>query len=198
MTGSPFHMEPPLASFKQMLEQVGRRVNLVSNRDLAHLEERHLRPCHEFGLWVAELQNRRILDLGSGGGLPGIPVALCNPQADVLLCESVGKKAEFLERVVRRLGLSRVRVLNERIETLNLADKPDLITARFFGTIEEILQISAHLRAPVTRYLLIKGEEEDLPDALLGYRLQDKRPIGAGKRAVLYTPNPSEREGIPG
>lgn len=189
MTRVPFHMEPSLALYGQMLEQAGRAVNLVSRGDLGHLAERHLEPCHRFADLARELGPRRILDLGSGGGLPGIPLAIRLPEVPVLLCESVGKKAEFLQRVVRRLGLGNVEVHQKRIEALVLAELPDLITARFFGTVEQILTISQHHCGPETRYFLIKGEDEALPHALPGYRLAQKTPIGQGKQAVLYLPD---------
>ncbi|MCA9784268.1 MAG: 16S rRNA (guanine(527)-N(7))-methyltransferase RsmG [Candidatus Cloacimonetes bacterium] len=188
MNDPMFHMEQALSSYTAMLAQTGKRVNLVSRHDLPRLKELHIDPCLRFAQILKELEPKLVLDLGSGGGLPGIPCALANPETQVLLCESLGKKAEFLLRVVHRLGLKNVSVLPQRIEQLELERQPDLITARFFGTVEEILQITSSCREPFTRYLLIKGEDESLPIQALGYRLESSSPIGNGKRAVLYIP----------
>lgn len=189
MSDPMFHMEQALAAYASMLEQTGRRVNLVSRHDLSRLKELHIEPCVRFARILAELHPQQVLDLGSGGGLPGIPSAIVNPDTPLLLCESLGKKAEFLRRVIHRLSLRNASVLEDRVERLKLEPLPDLITARFFGTVDEILTISATCRSEQTRYLLIKGEEEDLPTKAAGYRLQTSTPIGNGKRAVLYSPD---------
>lgn len=189
MSKTPFHMEHPFTEYGSLLRSVGKRVNLVSALDLDHLEERHLEPCRRFGVWLQTLQPRCVLDLGSGGGLPGIPVAILNPECRVLLCESVGKKAEFLGRAVSRLKLANTKVYNCRIEDLALDTPPDIVTARFFGTVESIVSLTAALVGPDTCLALIKGDDEDLPETVEGFRLVDSIPIGYAKRAVLYTPS---------
>jgi 16S rRNA (guanine527-N7)-methyltransferase len=189
MSNPPFHMEHPFPEYGAMLRSVGKRVNLVSAQDLGHLEERHLEPCRQFAQWLKTLHPQNVLDLGSGGGLPGIPVAILNPECKVLLCESVGKKAEFLGRAVSRLKLANTKVYNCRIEDLILDTPPDVVTARFFGTLETIVSLTAALVAQDTRLALIKGDDEDLPETVAGYRLVESVSIGYAKRAVLYAPS---------
>jgi 16S rRNA (guanine527-N7)-methyltransferase len=83
-----------------------------------------------------------LLDFGSGGGLPGIPIALCRPEINVTLAESQGKKAAFLQEVVRRLGVS-AKVFSGRAETL--VEKFNCVTLRAVDKMEDAVRSSAEL-----------------------------------------------------
>jgi len=81
----------------------------------------------------------RCLDLGSGVGIPGVVLAIVNPQLQWSLIDSNGKKARFLREVVRKLGLLNIQVEQARLETLNF-DAPVIITARALASIQQILE----------------------------------------------------------
>ena len=99
-----------------------------------------------------------LLDVGSGGGMPGIPLAIVRPDLQVTLVESNGKKARFLREAVRQLGLGdRVRVAESRAEAVDEPGAYAQITARALDTLAGILEVGGHLLAPQGRLLAMKG-----------------------------------------
>ena len=101
---------------------------------------------------------RSLFDIGSGGGLPGIPLAIVWPQARVDLVEPVGKKAAFLRQCAAELGLANVTVHAARVEDLPPpAIAPDLIVCRAFASLADFVGGLARLAGPDTRVVAMKG-----------------------------------------
>ena len=96
-----------------------------------------------------------VIDIGSGGGFPGIPMAVCFPHLKVTLVDSIAKKCRYLEDTVNSLGLSNVEVINSRAE--NLSGSYDLATARGVGTIKEVYNYTHKLVKK--GWLMYKGEK---------------------------------------
>lgn len=102
-----------------------------------------------------------LLDVGSGGGLPGIPLAILEPERPVTLLDSNHKKTRFLQQAKLELGLGNVTVVNARAET-PLANGPfDNVVCRAFGSLQEFVALTDHCLAPGGQWLAMKG---DLPD----------------------------------
>jgi len=120
-----------------------------------------------------------LADLGTGAGLPGIPLAIALPALRVTLVESSGKKARFLREAVRRLGLGNARVAESRAEALDEPGAYDAITARALATLPEILALGGHLLAPGGRLLAMKGVRPDAEIAALpaGWRVDAVVPL---------------------
>jgi len=106
----------------------------------------------------------RILDVGSGGGLPGIPLAIACPHWRVDLLDKVGKKAAFLNQARLELGLENVAVLHARVEELAPALTYDLIVARAFASLADLVAGSRHLLGAQGAWAAMKGA---LPQAEL-------------------------------
>jgi len=98
-----------------------------------------------------------IADIGSGGGLPGIPLAICRPQMAVTLVETVGKKASFLQQVRIELGLPNLTVHNLRVENLKPAELFPAVISRAFASIEDFVTLTEHLAGPDGLWLAMKG-----------------------------------------
>jgi 16S rRNA (guanine527-N7)-methyltransferase len=111
---------------------------------------------------VGDAARLRLLDLGSGGGVPGIPLAIVAPSLSVVLLDSVGKKCDFLAAAVTALGLSeRVRIVCARSERLAARGAEgreafDLVTARALGALAEVVELAAPALAPGGRLLALK------------------------------------------
>ena len=91
---------------------------------------------------------QKIADLGSGGGFPGLPLAIALPDAEVVLVESVGRKCAFLERAIVALGLDNVRVVNARVESWSEGlGSSDVVTARALAPLAVLLEYAAPLLA---------------------------------------------------
>jgi 16S rRNA (guanine(527)-N(7))-methyltransferase RsmG len=102
----------------------------------------------------------RVLDVGSGAGLPGIPVAILCPEAQITLCEIRVKRAAFLERAVSRLGLRNVRVHNGDVQKVK--GEFDVVMALWFGSLERLHAVSKHALAERWRMVTRKGDNAAL------------------------------------
>jgi len=105
-----------LAEYGRLLSHWGHRVNLVAEGDLPYLGARHLAPALSLRPLLRSLPHHRVLDVGSGGGLPAIPLKIALPEMALTLVEGRRRRCSFLREVVRSLGLRDVRVLNQRLE----------------------------------------------------------------------------------
>lgn len=102
-------------------------------------------------------EGAKVLDVGSGGGLPAIPLAIACPDVSVSLVETVGKKAAFLTQVALSLKLKNVKVINSRVENLkNLSF--DVISSRAFSSLENFINLSSHLIKPEGCWVALKGQ----------------------------------------
>lgn len=99
----------------------------------------------------------RLLDVGSGGGLPAIPMAIIFPDCSFTLIDTVGKKTAFLTQVALTLKLSNVTVLHDRVENVH-ADNFDLISSRAFASLSLFIKLSKHLLKPDGFWLALKGQ----------------------------------------
>jgi len=98
-----------------------------------------------------------VLDLGSGGGFPGILISLLKPKNEVNMVESSSKKCYFLKKTIDELNLNNTKIINENINENNNIGKYDIITARAFADINKIINITKNNITPNTKYLLLKG-----------------------------------------
>ena len=100
---------------------------------------------------------RTLLDVGSGPGFPGIPIAIVRPELRVQLLDSSSKKCAFLEQARTELGLANARVVCERVEAWKPADRFDLVVSRAFADLSDFVGQAGHLVAPGGRMLAMKG-----------------------------------------
>jgi len=107
-----------------------------------------------------------ILDIGSGGGFPGVVIAISNPKTQTNLVESNQKKAYFLKQIKHDLLLDNLIVHNQRIEPHNNLGEFSLITARAFATIEKILTLSENNLLQSGKYVLFKGTKNKIEEEL--------------------------------
>ncbi len=180
-----FHVEQPLLDYEEMLLRVNPRLNLISRQDVGAFRERHLQPCVDFARLEPVLMAKSIVDMGSGGGLPGIPVAILNTKARICLAESIQKKAEFLRRVVNKLKLQHVSVHADRIENLRSDASVDLVCARFLADAEQCARLAFPLQTGGGQLLLIKGHEEKPSKTLTGYSLLKVHTL-SGQKVVWH------------
>ena len=113
------------------------------------------------------------LDVGSGGGLPGIPIAITRPDLAVTLLDSNSKKTRFLQQAKAELALDNVTVVHARVEQADLPQF-DLVTARAFSTVDDIIDLTERHCHDASRLLLMKGvyPEEELMQLASGFRLE--------------------------
>lgn len=173
-------LELPEAAIATLLAYVGllhrwnRTYNLSAVRDPAEMVTRHLLDS----LAIAPLvRGATLADLGTGPGLPGIPLAIIAPQREVTLVDSNGKKTRFLRAAVRELGLKNVRVLESRVEAVE--GRFDCITARAFASLADMLGWGGHLLAPDGVWLALKGRfpQDELAGVPAGFHVDAVLPL---------------------
>jgi 16S rRNA (guanine527-N7)-methyltransferase len=142
--------------------------NLTSLRDPMQMVTHHL--LDSLAAVPAFVDAKNVLDVGSGGGLPGIVLATVRPDMKLSMIDTVHKKTAFLTQVKAELGLANVTVYTMRVEQLQVSDKFDVITSRAFADLSDFVNWSSHLLAEGGRYIALKGvapqeEQQRLPEA---------------------------------
>src|SRR5690606_36655918 len=135
----------PLRRYLDLLARWNRTYNLTAIRDPREMVTLHLLDSLSMHAHVRGIA--RLADLGTGAGLPGIPLAIALPALQVTLVESNGKKARFLREAVRTLGLANAQVAESRAEAVDMPGAFDAITARAMATLADILAVGGHLLA---------------------------------------------------
>jgi 16S rRNA (guanine527-N7)-methyltransferase len=152
-----------LAAFVALLLRWNRVYNLTGVRGVDEIVDRHL--VESFALRPL-LHGARVADVGSGAGLPGVPLALAEPGRDFTLIESRAKRVRFLRHAVAELGLKNADVAHDRAEHLHVARPFDTVLARAVAPPPELLAICRPLTAPGSLLLLLTAVH--LQDAFCG------------------------------
>lgn len=162
----------PLLAYLGLLARWNQTYNLTAIRDPREMVAKHLLDSLAMAAHVRGIA--ALADLGTGPGLPGIPLAIVEPALKVTLVESNGKKARFLREAVRTLGLRNARVVESRIEAVHEPGAFDAITARALASLALIVELGGHLLAPQGVLLAMKGTRPDDEIAALppGWRMQ--------------------------
>ena len=161
---------PPLLAYLDELRKWNRKVNLIGPAEPPEQVVLHILDSLAPLPWLPE-DPVSLLDLGSGGGLPGLVLALIRPNWQVTLAESRNRKAAFLRHAVRQLGLSKVTVFEGRVEAKSAAGLPGapfgLVTARAFADMTTILAMTRPCLARGGQVLAYKGPSatEDLAES---------------------------------
>lgn len=135
------------------------RINLTAVRDPAHIVQRHFGESFFAATRLLETEKAEsVIDLGSGAGFPGLPITLLRPKARVVLIESNGKKAAFLNEVTRALKLANVSVFNERAESYQ--DRAALVTMRAVENFPKAASLALKLVSPGGRLALMIGANQ--------------------------------------
>lgn len=169
LAATPFQRERLLA-YLALLSKWNRAYNLTAIRDPQEMVDRHLLDSLSVAPHLERRRKRhgglRVIDVGTGPGLPGIPLALLHPDSTFFLLDSNGKKTRFLTQVKAELGLGNVTVVHSRVEDYHPEALFDVVIARAFASLADILAGSRHLLAPRGRILAMKGAVH--PDELAG------------------------------
>lgn len=154
-----------LIRYLSLLEKWNRVFNLTAVRDRGAVVERHLIDSLSV---LPHVEGRRLIDVGSGAGLPGLPLALARPDLYVELIDSNSKKTRFLNQAVLELRIPNVKVVHGRVESY-VPDAPfDCVVSRAFASVSDLWRVAAHLLSPDGIMLAMKARA---PTAELGEHL---------------------------
>jgi 16S rRNA (guanine527-N7)-methyltransferase len=158
----PEEAQQKLLAFRDLLLKWNKTYNLTALRDPEQAISHHLLDSLAI---LPHVVAEPLLDVGSGGGLPGIPLAIARPELSVRMVDTVQKKATFLQQAAIQLGLKNVSVDHARVETL--AGQYAQISSRAFAELGLFVGLTRHLLAPRGRWLAMKGVRPDAEIAAL-------------------------------
>ena len=149
-----------LLRFAELLQRWNRVHNLTAiepGQTLSHHLLDSLSVAAPIAARLAAKPSSRLLDVGAGGGLPGIPLAIARPDLQVTLIDSIAKKTAFLLQAKAELGLANLAVATGRVEDFRPETGFDVITSRAFSDLKEFVTLTRHLLKPGGRWLAMKG-----------------------------------------
>ncbi len=152
----PMEAQQRLLAFRDLLLKWNKTYNLTAMRDPEQAISHHLLDSLAI---LPHIGPGPLLDVGSGGGLPGIPLAIARPELSVSMVDTVQKKATFLQQAVIELGLKNATVHHARVE--EMSGQYAQISSRAFAEIALFIRLTRHLLAPGGRWLAMKGVRPD-------------------------------------
>jgi 16S rRNA (guanine527-N7)-methyltransferase len=144
-----------LSSLPAIYRDWNDKINLVSRKDIDHLEERHVLHSLAIARFISFTDRSRVLDLGTGGGFPGIPLAIIFPQVKFHLVDSVGKKITAVQSIATQLNLPNVTAEKARVESLS--GSYDFIVSRAVAPLQQLYHWSRHLLANQNHNAIANG-----------------------------------------
>jgi len=164
-----------LLAYLAELEKWNTAYSLTAVRQPEEMVTRHLLDSLVMLPWI----QGPLLDVGSGAGLPGIPLAIADPSLAVTVLDSNGKKARFLRHAVRTLKLANVTVVESRVEDYEVERPFAAITSRAFAALHDFVIGSGHLLAPGGRWLAMKGklDHQETRHLPAGVGIVDIKPL---------------------
>jgi 16S rRNA (guanine527-N7)-methyltransferase len=173
-------METQLIRFIELIAQWNRVFNLTAIRDLDTMVTRHLLDSL---VVLPHIKGRTILDVGTGAGLPGIPLAIVMPEHQFVLLDSNQKKTRFLQQTCYQMRLRNVRVVHQRVEDYRAEPLFDTVISRAFSTLRDFLTLSQHLVKPNGQILAMKGVYPltELQEVAAPFKLVEVYPLKVPK-----------------
>ena len=151
---------PILADWAVLLREWNEKINLISRKDIDHLENRHLSHCLAITNHLKLMKGARVMDVGTGGGFPGLIMAICYPQARFTLIDSIGKKIGVVQDIIERLDLKNVEARQCRAESVK--KEFDFITGRAVKNLPEYFSwVKGNLR---------RGQRNSIPNGVLYWK----------------------------
>ena len=177
-----------LLAYTVLLERWNKTYNLTAIRDPLDIIKLHLLDSLAINKFLV---GSRFIDVGTGGGLPGIPLAIMNPLREFTLLDSNGKKTRFLFQAKLALGLANIDDVNERVEKFSTQNKYDCVLTSAFSSLGDMIQNCQHLLQENGCFLAMKGriDQSELSEVTKNYKVTDSLLIDVpgvdGHRHIL-------------
>lgn len=170
-----------LFKYGQLIQKWNRVYNLTAIRSNRELVTHHLLDSlavlPEISFALQATPSPHLLDVGAGAGLPGLVLAIAQPNWHITLIDTVQKKAAFMQQAIASLGLNNAQAVHERVEEHQPAKGYDLICSRAFSSIDNFIALSQHLLASDGQFAALKGRVEVDSDVPSGWRIEALHPI---------------------
>lgn len=155
-----------LGALHKLFSEWNEKINVISRKDIEHLYERHVLHSLAIAKFISFGKGTKVLDVGTGGGFPGIPLAILFPETEFYLVDSIGKKVMVVDEIVKELNLSNIRTAHIRAEKIK--EKFDFIVSRAVAPAKTLYHWTHQLVRPnndsdvASGLLLLKGGNLDV------------------------------------
>lgn len=149
------HQQNQLVQLVELLDKWNKAYNLTSVREPHQMLVKHIMDSIVVSPY---LQGQRLIDVGTGPGLPGLPLAILNPDKQFVLLDSLGKRLRFIRQAVLALGLKNVEFVQSRVEEYQPEEKFDVVLSRAFASLQDMLFWCKHLPNENGHFLALKGQ----------------------------------------
>jgi 16S rRNA (guanine527-N7)-methyltransferase len=170
-----------LFKYGQLIQKWNRVYNLTAIRNNRELVTHHLLDSlavlPEISFALQTTASPKILDVGAGAGLPGLVLAIAQPNWQVTLIDTVQKKAAFMQQAIASMGLKNAQAVHGRVEDHRPSGQYDLICSRAFSSLDNFIALSQHLLAENGQFAALKGRVEVDSDVPAGWRIEALHPI---------------------
>ena len=180
-----------LLHFMALLLKWNKVFNLISRKESGAIVETHLLDSLSV---LPYINGFRVIDVGSGSGLPGIPLAIMRPDCEFTLLDSNGKKGRFRTQAAIELGLKNITVVDTRAEQFDAGDGFDSVVSRAFATVADMLEVAGHMVSNKGKFLAMKGTnpQNELDEIPPGYQVEAVYPLqvpylGAERHIAILT-----------
>jgi len=153
-----------IKTFINLALEFNKTHNIFSREDSQEVFQKDILDCYPIIKYLKK--DNTVLDLGSGGGFPGVLLSITKPKNKIYLIESSAKKCYFLRTIAHKLSLNNTIIVNEKIKIKNTLGKFDIITARAFANIKDILDLTQKNSTNKTKYVLLKGRHKTIKQEL--------------------------------
>jgi len=172
----PEQQQQTLVALLEQLHKWNQAYNLTSVRDPEEMLVRHILDSIAVS---PHLHGNTVIDVGTGPGLPGLPLAILNPDKQFVLLDSLGKRISFIRQVVHTLKLTNVTAVQARVEAYSHEGGFDSIVSRAFASLADMLGWCHHLLSTQGRFIALKGQldSEEIAQVTAPYQIEEKIPV---------------------
>lgn len=166
-----------LIELVEQLNKWNKAYNLTSVRDPQQMLSRHIVDSLVISRF---LSGNQFIDVGTGPGLPGLPLAIANPDKSFVLLDSLGKRIRFIRQVCHQLGIDNVQAVQSRVEDYTERNNSfDGVLSRAFASLNDMLNWCNHLPKPNGKYLALKGQfpQQELDELAEQYKIEQVSPL---------------------
>ena len=174
------HQKWQLAALDDLYREWNEKINVISRKDIDNLYLHHVLHSLAIARFIQFSPGTKIVDLGTGGGFPGIPLAILFPECNFTLVDSIGKKITVVDAIATALDLKNVKAVHGRVEEMK--DKYDFVVTRAVARLEKLL--------PWARKVLSKKQSNPYPNGLIALK-------GDLKEELAVLPKYEYREVVP-
>ena len=159
-----------LARFVMLMDKWNKAYNLTSVRNAEDMVPRHILDSI---VVMPHLEGTRFIDVGTGPGLPGLPLAIAMPHCHFTLLDSNGKRTRFMFQAALELGLDNIEIINSRVEAYQPAQPYDGVLSRPFASLSDMLRWCAHLPGPNGKFFALKAHlsEDELSEVPKSFKV---------------------------